>query len=138
MSAMPLALSPSAIANDQVRPWLQVADRETITQYQMTRLRTGLQRILDSNGFYHHKLDGLDPHSLTSFDALRALPFTTKAEFVADQREHPPYGTNVTFPLRDYVRLHQTSGTTGHPLKVPDTSASWDWWADCWATVYRA
>src|SRR5262249_18112243 len=76
--------------------------------------------------------------SLVSLDALRALPFTTKAEFVADQREHPPYGTNLTSALRDYVRLHQTSGTGGEPLKVPDTTESWDWWADCWTTVYRA
>jgi phenylacetate-CoA ligase len=135
---MHLALAPSAVANDRVRPWLQLADRETIARYQLTKLRTGLQRILGSNHFYQHKLAGFGPRTLTSLDALRALPFTTKAELIADQREHPPYGTNLTFPLRDYVQLHQTSGTTGRPLKVPDTTESWDWWADCWTAVFRA
>jgi phenylacetate-CoA ligase len=69
---------------------------------------------------------------------LRQLPFTTKAELVADQQAHPPYGTNLSFPLRDYVRLHQTSGTTGQPLKILDTADSWEWWAACWETVYTA
>jgi phenylacetate-CoA ligase len=128
----------SALASDRVRPQLQSADRETIASHQLTRLRTGLQRILNGNRFYRRKLAGFDPRTLTSLDALRSLPFTTKAELVADQREHPSYGTNLTHPLRDYVRLHQTSGTTGHPLKVLDTTESWDWWADCWTTVYRA
>ncbi len=135
---MDLARGPSAATADQVRPRLQTADRDTIARYQLTRLRSGLQRILASNQFYQRKLAGIDPHSLTSFDALRALPFTYKAELVADQRDNPPYGTNLTSPLREYVRLHQTSGTTGHPLKIPDTMETWDWWADCWTTVYRA
>ncbi|HEV2458232.1 MAG TPA: AMP-binding protein [Ktedonobacterales bacterium] len=135
---MDLARGASAATADQVRPRLQTADRATVARYQLTRLRTGLQRILPGNGFYQRKLAGIDPHALTSLDALQALPFTWKAELVADQREHQPYGTNLTYPLRAYVRLHQTSGTTGQPLKVPDTTESWDWWSDCWTTVYRA
>src|SRR6266567_445610 len=43
-----------------------------------------------------------------------------------------------TYPLSDYIRLHQTSGTTGNPLKILDTQESWDWWAACWTAVYRA
>jgi phenylacetate-CoA ligase len=36
------------------------------------------------------------------------------------------------------VKLHQTSGTTGKaPIRVLDTSESWDWWARCWGHVYR-
>ena len=51
-----------------------------------------------------------------------ACPFTTKAELVADQAEHPPYGSNLTYPLDRYSRLHQTSGTsTGRPLRWLDT-----------------
>ena len=46
------------------------------------------------------------------------VPFTTKAELVADQAVNPPYGTNLTFPVSRYVRCHQTSGTTGAPLAL--------------------
>ena len=49
---------------------------------------------------------------LRSWDDFSRLPFTRKAELVADQAAHPPFGTNLTYPLDRYVRVHQTSGTT--------------------------
>ena len=117
---------------------LQTASRDAIAAHQMGRLRAGLQRMLASSRFYQRKLASLDLGQVASLDGLRRLPFTTKAELVEDQRDHPPYGTNLTYSLRDYVRLHQTSGTTQQPLKILDTQESWDWWAECWAAVYRA
>ena len=69
---------------------------------------------------------------------LKELPFTTKAELSDDQAAHPPFGTNLTYPIERYVRLHQTSGTTGRPLRLLDTAESWDWWRECWQPVYRA
>jgi phenylacetate-CoA ligase len=132
------SLTSQMIAADRLRPWPQTASREDIATYQVNRLRIGLRRVLDSNRFYQRKLAGLDRRDLSSLDPLRSLPFTTKSELVDDQAENPLYGTNLTFLLCDYVRLHQTSGTTGQPFKVLDTTESWDWWADCWATVYHA
>src|SRR5207247_10907475 len=66
------------------------------------------------------------------------VPFTTKAELVADQHAHPPYGTNLTFPLECYTRCHATSGTTGQPLRWLDTPQSWDWMIASWLEVFRA
>jgi phenylacetate-CoA ligase len=119
-------------------PALQTASREAIEAHQFERLRAGLSYILASNSFYQRKYAGLDPQSIRDWDTLRQLPFTTKSELVSDQSEHPPYGTNLTYPLRRYLRLHQTSGTTGQPLKILDTPESWDWWADCWSVIYQA
>lgn len=135
MHSQPLA---PAMHDTSAYPALHMASREAIATYQLNRLRTGLHRVLERNRFYQRKLAGLDLSQLSSLDALRSLPFTTKTELVSDQYEHPPYGANQTYPLRDYVRLHQTSGTTGQPLKILDTTESWDWWADCWTTIYRA
>src|SRR5258708_22438955 len=117
---------------------LHTAGGAEIAAHQLDGLRAGLGHALAGNRFYQHKLAGCDVAALESLDALRRLPFTTKAELVADQQAHPPYGTNLSFPLRDYVRLHQTSGTTGQPLKILDTAESWEWWAACWETVYTA
>ena len=75
---------------------------------------------------------------LHSLEDLKSLPFTRKSELVKDQENHPPYGTNLTFPLERYIHLHQTSGTTGKPLRWLDTPESWDWWARCWGAVYCA
>ncbi len=105
---------------------------------QLTQLRA-LLAALPANSFYARKLgdtgllDGVA--GLAEFRAR--CPFTTKAELVADQSAHPPYGTNLTFPLERYTRCHQTSGSTGSPLRWLDTPASWTWMLDNWETVHR-
>ena len=64
---------------------------------------------------------------------MARLPFVTKFELIADQREHPPYGEILTYPLDRYSRLHQTSGTTsGKALCWLDTPASWECLLRCW------
>ena len=74
---------------------------------------------------------------LRSWDDFSRLPFTRKAELGLDQAAHPPFGTNLTYPIDRYVRVHQTSGTSGAPLRWLDTQESWDWWARCWSFVLR-
>jgi phenylacetate-CoA ligase len=74
---------------------------------------------------------------LGGWDDFARLPFTTKSELVEDQVAHPPFGTDLTYPLERYVRVHQTSGTSGQPLRWLDTQESWDWWARCWGFVLR-
>lgn len=68
--------------------------------------------------------------------SLSELPFTTKQQLVDDQAQNPPYGTNLTFPLESYVRIHQTSGTAGKPILWLDTKESWEWWLQCWEQVF--
>lgn len=117
---------------------LETASRSLIEAHQLARLQQGLSRLLPANRFYQEKLAGKERLSLEKpADLALFFPFTTKRELVADQATHPLFGSNLTYPLSDYIRLHQTSGTTGHPLKILDTQESWDWWADCWTTVYQ-
>ncbi|HZU69592.1 MAG TPA: AMP-binding protein [Ktedonobacteraceae bacterium] len=118
---------------------LEHAPRSTIEEHQLARLQRGLSRILPQNGFYREKLlQGSDIITLEQLADLSRLPFTTKRELVADQEQNPSFGSNLTYALSEYVRFHQTSGTTGRPLRILDTQESWDWWADCWTSVYRA
>ncbi len=126
------ALPPGAMTPDES------ASRDERAASQLARLREGLAEVVATNPFYRRKLVGLEASDLRTLDDLRRLPFTTKAELVADQAATPPFGTNLTYPLSRYVRLHQTSGTTGAPLRVLDTEESWRWWSRCWGYVYRA
>ncbi len=110
-------------------------------QTQLNRFREMLAPILKTNAFYKQKLTeaGLThPNDVQTLADYRKLPFTTKDELSADQVLHPPYGTNRTFPLEQYTCLHQTSGTTGAPLRWLDTRESWDWWGKCWRDIYSA
>jgi phenylacetate-CoA ligase len=107
-------------------------------ELQFERLRNMLRAVLATNAFYRDKLAGVALDRLSSLKALQTLPFTTKSELAQDQLEHPPYGSNLTEPLERYIRIHQTSGTTGKPIYWLDTEESWNWWARCWKLVFEA
>lgn len=113
---------------------------DALAAHQLAALRSLLRETVASNSFYGRKLAGVgcaaEPSSLADFSAR--FPFTTKAELVADQAAHPPYGSNLTYPLARYTRCHQTSGTTGSPLRWLDTAESWSRLTDDWVEVFRA
>ena len=101
---------------------------------QVGKLRDLLAAVLGNNPFYSAKLRG------ASQDAdLASLPFTLKQELIDDQIAHPPYGSNLTYPLDRYTRFCQTSATTtGTPMRWLDTPESWDWMIGNWTRVYQA
>jgi phenylacetate-CoA ligase len=104
------------------------------------RLAALLTEALPRNAFWAERL-GAAAETLArapSWDAFHSLPFTGKADLVADQQAHPPLGRIATYPRERYVTFHQTSGTLGSPMVVLDTAESWAWWAECWGAVYRA
>jgi len=107
---------------------------------QLDDLRTLLAELIPANPFYARKLQSggvtFDVASLQDFSAR--FPYTTKQELVEDQRRNPPFGTNLTYPLNRYTRFHQTSGTSGAPLRWLDTPESWEGMVDCWLEVFRA
>lgn len=114
-------------------------DRDAIEVAQRAALRTLLAALTPDNRFYAPRLAaaGLSG-ALVSLDEFRArMPFTTKPELVEDQRRHPPYGTDLTYPLDRYTRFNQTSGTSGTPLRWLDTPESWDWMVANWMEVMR-
>ncbi|MBM7714292.1 phenylacetate-CoA ligase [Bacillus thermophilus] len=109
----------------------------TLESYQLHKLNQMLVFLVKENEFYRSKLTGITL-PLRSMDDLLQLPFTTKQELVDDQTQFPPYGKNHTYPIQSYARYHQTSGTSGRPLKVLDTKESWEWWETCWEEVFRS
>ncbi|TME70358.1 MAG: phenylacetate--CoA ligase [Chloroflexi bacterium] len=102
---------------------------------QLGKLQAGLKEVLRTNAFWRARL-----HDVRGWDDFERLPLTEKSELVADQASHAPFGTNLTYPLERYVRMHQTSGSSGdRPLRWLDTAESWAWWERIWAEhVYGA
>lgn len=115
-------------------------DRRALAEHQARCLDRLLRDIYGRNRFYTRKLDdaGVRIDALSLPGDLDKLPLTTKAELVADQEAHPPWGTALTEPLGHYTRYHQTSSTTGKPLRWLDTNESWQWALECWKAVYRS
>jgi phenylacetate-CoA ligase len=109
-------------------------DRAELAKLHQRCLNEILNEIVPRNAFYTEKLGSLKKIDL---EDLPSLPFTTKAELLADQESNPPYGRNLTYPLTCYRRLHQTSGTTGQTLRWLDTAASWERLLGTWDTIFR-
>jgi len=118
---------------------IEKTPREMLRVLQFQKLQELLRIVSGRNRFYTRKWRkaGIEPSHIKSLSHFRYLPFTTKSELMQAQEEEPPFGTNATFPENAYTRVHQTSGTTGAPLRVVDTPESWDWWGKCWGHVLR-
>src|SRR5215472_14339652 len=118
---------------------IERAPREHLREIQLRKLQELLRGIEGRNRFYTNKWReaGVVPDQIQSLTDLAKLPFTTKSELMQAQEAAPPFGTNATFPASAYSRVHQTSGTTGTPLRVVDTPESWEWWGRCWVHVLR-
>ena len=116
---------------------VETMPRKALETLQIEKLCSMLEQIYGRNRFYTDKLDaaGIHPDSIQTLDDLRRLPLTEKSELVQAQSDALPFGSNTTFEESAYSRFHQTSGTTGTPLRVLDTPESWDWWGRCWGHV---
>lgn len=107
---------------------------------QLAKLRQLIAQIVPGNRFYTARLAeaGVTAELGSLEEFAQRMPFTTKADLVADHAAHPPYGSNLAFPLERYTRFCQTSGTTGRSLAILDTPESWDWMLGNWREIYRA
>ncbi|MGN0504829.1 MAG: phenylacetate--CoA ligase family protein [Ruminococcus sp.] len=106
---------------------IECASREQITQWQNERLVKTVKHVYDNVELYRKRMDeaGVKPEDIKSIDDLKKLPFTYKQ----DLRDEYPYGLFAT-PLKDVVRLHASSGTTGKQIVVGYTRNDLDIWDD--------
>jgi phenylacetate-CoA ligase len=117
---------------------LECGPPERLRDHRLGRVRTLVQAVFGANAFWTAKWRAAGVSGaadVRSWDDFHRLPLTRKPELVDDQLAHRPFGTNLTYPLDCYVRVHQTSGTSGAPIRWLETQASWDWWAHCWRFV---
>ena len=123
---------PASLAPDRL-------SRSALERLQTERLQALVREVFPSNRFYAAKFAtaGVQPSQLQNLADLRDWPLTTKAELLADQTVQPLYGSNQTYGLERYSRIHQTSGTSGKPLYWLDTAESWQSCLDIWKSLFR-
>lgn len=100
--------------------------REELLKLQSERLVRTVKHVYDNVSFYKKKFDdsGIKPSDIMGMQDLSKLPFTTKG----DMRDNYPYGL-FAVPMKDLVRIHASSGTTGKMTVVGYTKADIDMWA---------
>lgn len=109
--------------------------REKLAQLQIERLQATLHRAYKNVTCYRNKFNeqGIDPDEIQSLSDLAKLPFTTKE----DLRLNYPYGM-FAVPLREVVRIHSSSGTTGKPTVVGYTKTDIKTWSNLVARFLTA
>jgi phenylacetate-CoA ligase len=114
---------------------IECAPREKIIEIQNEKLVKQVQHVWDKVPYYRKKMEekGVRPEDIKSIEDLHKLPFITKA----DLRESYPYGLLGT-DLKDCVRIHSTSGTTGKRVVAFYTQHDVDLWEDCCARAIMA
>ena len=117
------------------QPEIETAPREKIVALQNERLSATVRRVYENVPFYRNKMEqaGVTPDDIRTIDDLHMLPFSYKQ----DLRDTYPYGL-FAVPLKDVVRLHASSGTTGKQIVVGYTRNDLDVWDECVARALTA
>ena len=114
---------------------IECASPEKIRELQNERLVKQVKHVWDNVPYYRKKMEenGLTPDDVKSIDDLHKLPFLSKD----DLREAYPYGL-MGKDMKDCVRIHSTSGTTGKRVVAFYTQHDIDLWEDCCARAIMA
>lgn len=114
------------IYSDYFNPEVETLSVEGLKALQLERLQKTVRHCMNSP-FYQKKFQklGIKPEDIKTLDDVQKLPFTSKE----DLRENYPFGL-ACVPLKDCVRLHSSSGTTGNPTVVLHTQKDLDEWAN--------
>ena len=121
-------------ADENVEP-IERASLDELRALQLDRLTWSLRHAYRNVAHYKTAFDaaGVHPDDVRDLADLAKLPFTTKETL----RQHFPYGM-FAVPRDQVVRVHASSGTTGHPTVVGYTSGDLDTWATVMARTLRA
>ncbi|MEJ5297488.1 MAG: phenylacetate--CoA ligase family protein [Armatimonadota bacterium] len=116
-------------------PKAETMSREELEKLQLERLQATVRRVYERVPFYREKLDaaGVKPEDIRTLEDVQKLPFTCKD----DMRAAYPYGLFAA-PLKDIVRIHASSGTTGLSTVVGYTRRDLRNWSDLVARLLTA
>ena len=114
---------------------VEKASTDELRRLQLDRLRWSLKHAYEHVPHYRQAFDaaGAHPGDLKDLSGLAKFPFTTKA----DLRDNYPFGM-FAVPMKDIVRVHASSGTTGKATVVGYTKQDIEMWASVMARSLRA
>ena len=114
---------------------IECASREELTKIQNEKLKEQVKHVWENVPYYRKKMEekGVTPDDIQTIEDLHKLPFLSKK----DLRDAYPYGL-LGVPLKDCVRIHSTSGTTGKRVVAFYTQGDIDLWEDCCARALAA
>jgi phenylacetate-CoA ligase len=126
--------------NKYWNPIIETLPQERLKEIELKRFRELLRWAKDNSPFYGRKLRGIEPEDIRTMDDVAKVPVTEKDELRAAQEGKEPYlyGDLLAVAPDRLSIFHQTSGTTGKPVYIPDTYESWQWVVEVWCYILYA
>lgn len=118
-----------------LNPEMECMDRKALEELQSKRLVAQVKRMYENVACFRERMQekNLRPEDIKGIQDLSKLPFSYKK----DLRDNYPYGLFAT-PMKDVVRVHASSGTTGKQIVVGYTEKDLKMWANCMARQFSA
>jgi len=115
---------------EQVNYWrkeIETLPRERLEKLQLQRFRERMHYVYERSPMYKRKYDeaGIKPSDIQTLDDIQYVPFTLKEELRESQAQHPPWGDFICIAPEEGVRVFQTTGTTGIPVKALLNKEDW-------------
>ena len=106
---------------------METLSREKLEELQLQRFRERMQYVYDRSPLYQRKYDeaGIKPADIRKLDDIGNVPFTVKEELRESQAQHPPWGDFTCIAPEEGVRVFQTTGTTGIPVRAILNKTDW-------------
>ncbi|MBE5787618.1 MAG: phenylacetate--CoA ligase, partial [Clostridiales bacterium] len=111
-------------------PAIETMSRDEMAALQLERLQWSVKHAYDNVPMYREKMQkaGVKPEDIRTLSDIQYIPLTSKQ----DLREQYPFKL-VAVPMKDIVRIHASSGTTGQPITGCYTKEDLDMWSECLA-----
>ena len=109
------------------KPELETMPRDKLVEYQLQLFRNQMAHVYERSPMYRRKFDdaGVRPEHIKTLDDVQKVPFTIKEELRRSQEKHPPYGDFHCISPEEGVRVFQTTGTTGIPVRSLLSKKDW-------------
>jgi len=109
------------------KPELETMPRDKLVEYQVNLFRRQMAYVYERSSMYKRKFDeaGIRPEQIETSDDVKKVPFTTKEELRQSQEKDPPFGDFLCIPPEEGVRVFQTTGTTGIPVRSLLNKKDW-------------
>jgi phenylacetate-CoA ligase len=109
------------------KPELETMPRDRLVEYQLNLFRKQMAYVYERSPMYKRKFDeaGVRLEEIKTLEDVRKVPFTTKEELRQSQEKHPPFGDFLCNSPEEGVRVFQTTGTTGIPVRSLLSKKDW-------------
>jgi phenylacetate-CoA ligase len=109
------------------KPELETMPRDKLLEHQLELFRKQMVYVYERAPFYRRKFDeaGVKPEHIKTLEDVSKVPFTVKEELRQSQERHPPFGDFHCISPEEGVRVFQTTGTTGTPIRSLLSKKDW-------------